>query len=255
MSIGEGLRTPIRTRPNVPIVIQVANHLRGWLRREFAGGGQLPSEIVIAAKLGVSRGTLRQALAILQHEGLISRRQGLGTFANPNVRGIPARIDFAYEFTELITAAGYVAEVLTLENCLDQADAEAARRLEIEPGAPMRRVRKLFLASGRPAIYEDEVLPTSLIRDEYDPVELQQPIWQFIECRCHRHVKYVLSELKAIAADDDLARLLGVARGCPTLEFAEVFYDSTNEPLVLSHIFFQHEMMRFHALRKVSPVI
>jgi GntR family transcriptional regulator len=255
MTIRDGLRNPIRARPNVPMGIQVANHLRGRLRRDFADGGRLPSEMLIAAELGVSRGTVRQALAILQHEGLISRHQGLGTFANPNVLGIPARIDFAYEFTELITAAGYVAEVKTLENCTDQANAEAARRLDIKPGAPMRHVRKLFLASGRPAIYEDEVMPTSLIRDDYDPVELQRPIWYFIAQRCHRHVKYVLSELKAIAADDELARLLDVAPGSPSLEFVEVFYDGKNEPLVLAHIFFQHEMIRFHALRKVAPVI
>ena len=63
MTIGDGLRTPIRTRPNVPIAIQVANRLRGQLRRDFAGGGRLPSEILIAAELGVSRGTVRQALA------------------------------------------------------------------------------------------------------------------------------------------------------------------------------------------------
>jgi len=255
VTIRDGLRNPIRAHPNVPIAIQVANHLRGRLRREFANGGRLPGELVIAADLGVSRGTVRQALAILQHEGLISRRQGLGTFANPNVSGIPARIDFAYEFTELITAAGYVAEVKTLENCLAPATAEAAQRLEIEPGEPMRHVRKLFLASGRPAIYEDEVLPTRLIRDEYDPAELQQPIWSFIAQHCRRHVKYVLSELQAIVAGEDLARLLGVAPASPMLEFVEVFYDSKNEPLALTHIFFQHDMIRFRALRKVSPVI
>src|SRR4029077_17371056 len=122
----------------------------------------------------------------LQHEGLISRRQGLGTFVNPNILGIPARIDFAYEFTELITAAGFAADVKTLEISPDCADAEAARRLGIQPGTPMLRVRKLFLADGRPAIYVDEVLPTGLIAEAYDPLELQKPIWHFLERRCHR---------------------------------------------------------------------
>src|SRR5215472_164556 len=115
MSSGNGSRGPVRMRPNVPMAIQVANQLRGQLRREFADGGRLPGETVMAAEMGVSRGTMRQALAILQHEGLISRRQGLGTFANPHVLGIPARIDFAYEFSELIHAAGYESTIHTLE--------------------------------------------------------------------------------------------------------------------------------------------
>ena len=83
------------------MAIQVANHLRRQLRLEYAEGGRLPSENEMAAELGVSRGTVRQALAILQQEGFISRHQGLGTFANPKVLGITARIDFAYEFSEL----------------------------------------------------------------------------------------------------------------------------------------------------------
>ena len=255
MTSEHGPHTPIRARPNVPIAIQAANHLRGLLRREFADGGRLPSEILIAAELGISRGTVRQALAILQHEGLISRQQGRGTFVTPNVRSIPARIDFAYEFAELITASGFVADVKTLETRPDCADAEAALRLDIQAGASMLRVRKLFLADGRPAIYVNEVLPTDLIVEDYDPQEVQQPIWRFLDQRCHRRVKYVLSELLASAAQGEPAALLEVTPGEAILEFIEVFYDAKNEPLAMAHIYFQKELIRFHALRKVSSVI
>ncbi len=255
MAISDGLREPIRLRPNMPVAIQVANHLRGRLRRDFSSGGQLPSENLIAAALGVSRGTVRQALAILQHEGLISRRQGRGTFANPNVAGIPARIDFAYEFTELITAAGYVAGVKTLDKCPDRASAETANRLGLARGAPTLNLRKVFLASGQPAIYEADILPTDLIVEDYDPAELDLPIWHFLERRCRRRIKHVLSELVPCVADSALAELLQVQAGSPTLKFLEVFYDVKNEPLVLAHIYFREPMIRFHALRRVTPVI
>jgi len=255
MATENGLHTPLRVRPNVPVAITVANHLRGRLRREFANGGQLPSEHLLAAELGVSRGTLRQGLAILQHEGLITRRQGAGTFARPDVEGIPARIDFAYEFTELISAAGYAAEVRTLEIGPACASAEAVHRLDIKLGDPMLRVRKLFLANGTPAIYEDEALPTRVIPEEYDPAELQRPIWHFLAHRCNHPIKYVLSELLPALADEALAELLAVPLGSALLKFVEVFYDSENDPIVLSYIYFNASLIRFHALRKVSPVI
>lgn len=239
-------------RPNVPMAIQVANHLRGQLRREYAGGGRLPGENVIASEMGVSRGTIRQALAILQHEGLISRRQGLGTFANPQVLGIPARIDFAYEFTELINASGYEASVKMLEQHHITADADLAQALQLEPGAPLLRLQKLYLASGQPAIYGDDILPLAVIGDDYDPAELEQPIWPFLEHRCNRQLKYVLSELVPTVAEGELAQLLEIAPGTPTLKFVEVSYDVKNEPLVWSTIYFRHTFIRFHALRKVS---
>lgn len=55
------------------------------LRRKVAGGtwavgDALPAETDLARAAGVSTGTLRRALSILEREGLIDRRQGLGTF-------------------------------------------------------------------------------------------------------------------------------------------------------------------------------
>src|ERR1700687_3544917 len=44
------------------------------------GGGSLPAEQALAAEYGVSRVTIRRALAELEQEGLISRRRGAGTF-------------------------------------------------------------------------------------------------------------------------------------------------------------------------------
>ncbi len=247
-------RGPSRMRPNVPMAIQVANQLRWQLRREYADGGRLPGEVDLAARMGVSRGTVRQALAILQHEGLISRRQGAGTFANPHVLGIPARIDFAYEFSELIRACGYEAEVETLEQCRTTATATAASALHIELEAPVLRLRKLYRASGLPAIYEEDLVPMAVIGQAYDPVELERPVWHFLERRCNRRMKYVLSDVECGLAEGELAQLLGVASGSPVLQFFETSYDARNEPLVLSRIYFRQPLIRFQALRKVTPV-
>jgi len=254
MPRGYPARYASQLRPNVPMSVQVANHLRVRLRTEFAAGGRLPSENKMAAELAVSRGTVRQALAILQHEALISKRQGLGTFANPHVLGIPARIDFAYEFSELIDAAGYRSEVQTLEKSTATASAETASKLDIEPGAPLLRLRKLYLASGQPAIYEEDLLATDLVPEDYDPTELEQPIWHFLERRCRRQLKYVLSEIIASLAQGELAGLLKVAAGSPILKFVEVLYDNLNAPLVLAQIYFRADLIRFHALRKVSSI-
>ena len=240
-----------RMRPNVPMTIQVANLVRVRLRKEFASGGQLPSENKLAAEMGVSRGTVRQALAVLQHEGLISRRQGQGTFANAHVLGIPARIDLACEFSELITGAGYEATIKTLDVHDMVADKDIAERLNLRLGAPLLRLTKLFLASGQPAIYAHEYLPQELIVEQYDRAELEQPLFHFIERRCHSQLKYALSELVPTVAEGEVAEQLDVAPGRPLLQFIEVFYGSRNEPLDLAIVSFC-ELIRFHAIRKVT---
>ena len=50
------------------------------LSGEYPRGSQLPSEPDLSKKMGVSRMTLRQALALLREDGLIHNVQGKGNF-------------------------------------------------------------------------------------------------------------------------------------------------------------------------------
>ncbi|MBS1253747.1 MAG: Arabinose metabolism transcriptional repressor [Anaerolineales bacterium] len=66
---------------DVPLYLQACNLLtRRILDAEWEVGGRLPSEHELCAQLGISRGTLRQALAELEREGFVRREQGRGTF-------------------------------------------------------------------------------------------------------------------------------------------------------------------------------
>lgn len=74
--------------------------LRRHMANEAAGaGGRLLPERQLAEHLGIGRRALRRALEVLETEGAISRRQGVGTFIGPGprvrtLRGIAANTDF-----------------------------------------------------------------------------------------------------------------------------------------------------------------
>src|SRR5210317_266201 len=64
----------------------LSQHLHDRLSRmiqETEPGSKLPSEPKLAKELGVSRATLREAMRIFETQGLIHRRQGVGTFVVP----------------------------------------------------------------------------------------------------------------------------------------------------------------------------
>jgi GntR family transcriptional regulator len=242
----------MRIRPNIPIAVQAANMLRERLRQDFADGGRLPGEHEIASELGISRGTVRQALAILEQEGVVLRQQGSGTYANPHALHINSRVDAAYEFTQLIEASGFESAVHTVEVSRSVASPELAARLDIEPGAPLLYIRKVFSASGQRAIYVAEHVPVSLVRERYEDSELSNPIFEFISQRCHARVRYIVSAIVPAVADAELSQLLDIDVGSALLCFDEVFYSSRNKPLGQASVHFRHPLIRFHALRRMT---
>src|SRR3546814_16577700 len=62
--------------------------------RQFASNEALPSENALAQQYQVSRLTIRRSLELLQHDGLIERRQGRGPFPRPgNAKTAPLPAD------------------------------------------------------------------------------------------------------------------------------------------------------------------
>lgn len=67
-----------------PLYVQLANVLRGMIESgELQPRASLPSESYLQQEQGVSRGTVRMAIAILRDEGLVVTIGGRGTFVNP----------------------------------------------------------------------------------------------------------------------------------------------------------------------------
>ncbi len=228
----------------------VARALRQRLRREYQSGGRLPSELEIAQEYGVSRGTIRDALAILEREGVIFRRQGSGTYVNQYALNIQASIESAYEFTDLIRQAGYQAEIRPLSVERQPLPADIAARLERPPDSDALFVRKLFLADGEPAIYCLDVLPTDLVREPYQPEELHAPIFDFMRQRCYQTVSLVLADIIPQVTEGQLAELLQSPLGQALLQFDEVSFNTLNKPVLFSRVYYRDGYVRFSVLRK-----
>ena len=67
--------------------------------------GKLPSEPALAAMLGVSRATLREAITLLEAEGLVDRRHGSGTYLLPSA-GLKNNMNVNFGITDVIESAG-----------------------------------------------------------------------------------------------------------------------------------------------------
>src|SRR4051795_6514137 len=82
-------KPPIDRESPVPFYFQLAEVLEAEIRSgRWEPGDRLASEPELSDHYGISRTTVRQALARLQQRGLIARRKGQGTFVDSGSAGL-----------------------------------------------------------------------------------------------------------------------------------------------------------------------
>jgi GntR family transcriptional regulator len=213
------------------LFLQVYNSLA---QRIASGGwtpGQaLPNEIDLARDFGVSAGTIRKALDLLQDHRLIERHQGRGTFVLDH-----STDDLAFRFVNLIDANGerIVSRQTTL---LSQALADATEaerdRLQIARGQKVLRTRRVRHHNDRPFSYEEASLAVgrlpglrhnAIAAADYRIV----PFAQKHGIRLRRGGERVTH----LPASSDVARLLDVERGTQLLKLDRVVCSLAGQPI------------------------
>lgn len=242
-------RSHLKIEWNVPLSAKVATALREVIERDYSQGGQIPNENDLASEIGVSRGTVRQALAILEREGFVVRQPGAGTYANPHVLQLKVRADLPHNIVELIQRAGYVPSISRVEHGQDHASGDVAQALGVSPETPLLAVKKVYMADGQPAVYLIDFVPDDLIHEPYEEQELEQPIFEFLERHSRMRLKYLISEFVPCKADREIADMLGVLPDEALLQCDETLFSSDNKPVMFSRIIYKNEMFRFTVLR------
>jgi len=237
---------------NVPLRIKIADQLRMLITSEYPEGGRIPSEEELSATLGISRGTLRQALSILAEEGFIVRKHGAGTFINPHVLQLRVRADLPFRLTDLIENAGYTASAEILDLQTQIASPQLANILHLHEDAEVMSLTRLFYADQQPAIYIEDHFAPALICQEYTEQDLNNFLFEFLGKSCQVKLSYTLSEIIPISADAEIARQLNVAPKTPLLMGHDTHFDLNNTPVVHSWITYKDEFIRFHLTRKYN---
>lgn len=211
--------TAERMRPGQgPLYRQVKQRvIRNLIDEVWKPGDMLPSEPRLAEAFGVSPGTVRRALDELVAENLLVRQQGKGTIV---CRHDPERSLF--HFFRMADAAGRrpTPDSRVLACGRRRAEKAEAARLGLAAGAPVVAIDRVRSAAGAPLLVERLVLPARLFGALADmaPEELPNTLYTLYEERFGVTVYRAAEQLRAVAADDREAELLGVTPGTPLLE-------------------------------------
>lgn len=230
----KGLR--LDPESSLPLHAQAEQSLRTLLARPAqAPGTLLPDEVSLANAMGVSRNTLRAAIARLVSEGRLSRKAGVGTrVVEPRVH---SGVGAWQSFTREMESKGVKVETYSVSAQMVGIPADVAGPLHLTAGTKVLCLDRVRGWEGRPVVRFRSYLHPRLgltVGDDYN-----QPLYALIQDRSGIIADQSNEELTAVAADRQLTRVLAVKAATPLLRRTRTVFDTRRQPMEYSIVHYR----------------
>jgi GntR family transcriptional regulator len=218
---------------SVPLRAQVEEVLRELARRpKYQNGALLPDELTLAAKLGISRGTLRSGISKLVFEGLLERKAGVGTRVAE--RHVESGIRAWRSFSREMASKGIRVENYRVLYRQVQASEAAARALHTRPEAKVWCLERVRGWDGKPVLNTTSWFHPRLGLSGTE--KFNGPLYEVLEKATGVRPHHAREEFLAVSADARTSRTLQVPAGTPLLLRRHTVMDAENRPFEYAEV-------------------
>ena len=229
---------------------RIREELLDWIQESAKGNDvfKLPNEEELAKMLNVSRTGLRDALTVMEGEGYITRRRGIGTLVNPVIARCRTRLDLRTELSDLIAAQGYEPSFKLCNMEFVEESRENFRPNE----TGYLKVEKVFYADGIHVAYCVDRLAGSIAiktKEHFQELEYKN-LYDFIEKYIGVQCAYVLSNVRAERPIPYQAEIMEIKPDMPVLYLDNVTFDHDHMPYMYSSVLLRTDILKMQLLRK-----
>lgn len=229
-------------QPSVPLHIQIREAIRSGVKKgEFIHGkGRLMTEAELGRHFGVSRITIRHAIAPLVNEGMFARSRGRGTFLRSNQ---PENwVGRLMGFSETIRDAGYEAGAKVLQQGMtNRHDTGIREQLQERAVWQLKRLR---FADRTPIAIEHAFYPPDIGLELEKRDLINIIMYSVLEEELGHEIAEAKQTIGANIADVTSAKLLGVKKGSPLLTIERLTLGKEGRALELLRASYLPEFFR-----------
>ncbi|ROU13312.1 GntR family transcriptional regulator [Kluyvera ascorbata] len=207
--------------------IEIKNSIKdAILEKKYAIGDKIPSERELAIQYNVTRVTLQKAMHVLEQEGFIERVHGKGMFVSRvlqdnvfmlNNGSSSSILGFSREFQQQAQVTSRLIEMHTIPS-----PAVVAQQLGLSSRQPVHFIRRVRMINDEPALVEDSWIDCAIIDVIEHSVLEKGSLYEYIEIKTGKKIKFYSSVIEADIFDETLAALLDIPTGKPMLKVTGV---------------------------------
>jgi DNA-binding GntR family transcriptional regulator len=239
------------TRSREPLYLRIYNEIATQIAAgTLSPDGRLPPERVISEQMGVSRATVRRALAALEAEGAIQATQGRGTFlTTPRLVEPPNAL---MSFTELARHRGTTAGAIVVGAGVRPATLDEANDFRIAPGSEIFALTRLRTIDSISVAIDHSVVPAALAPELPNQDWTSASLYQVLRVSGYRPARadYLV---EARAATPEQSELLQAAPGATILFAKTRAYARTGQLIQVGEIAYRGDRYRFQATLIAQP--
>lgn len=230
-----------------PKYLQIYEYLHGLIRRNRIDfGDQLPTEMELVEKFGVTRMTVRKALDRLVMEEMIVRKRGQGTFLiSKTPKEFVYGLDITTGFFKDIRNYGLNPSSKTLNIEVTDADQRVSYLLELNDNPRVISMLRIFYADDEPLMIERNFMSYDEFQDllKVDLSGLRYPVLKEKYNIVPHHAN---QSFKAVLCDRESMDLFGFKKpqACVELEFT--VFDASNVPIEVGYYLYRGDRYRFN---------
>ena len=242
----------LNMNPNTSPLSQQLHEQLLQLITETSPGDRLPSEPALAKDMGVSRATLREAMRTFETQGLIHRKQGVGTFVVHPTHVIETGLEKLESIESLAERIGLPVKMGDFQIDERQASEEESTALGLESPTGITLISRVIEAEDRPVAYLIDILPQDVLSTDDLDFSFTGSVLDFLLRRGKPALTTSRTEIGAVAAAPEVSRALGIQRGDVVLLFTATLYSTEGRVIDYSYSYFLPGYFRFHVNRRVG---
>lgn len=233
----------------IPLYYQIREDLLEQLS-SMSPNEQIESELELAEKFGVSRGTVKQAIQDLVAEGYLYRIQGKGTFvASPRIQ---RSFDYLPSFSDDIRRRGYDPGIKALQISQIQPPGKVASALNIGDRAFVWKAERVRLADGEPIAFVASYIPCRLLANLTE-ADISVSLYQALEEKHSLRPLWGHDTYTAVNASSKMAQLLEVPKGTALIYSERTAFLSGNQPVEFVESYIRGDRFVIHVDTNKQP--